>query len=150
MQIPSEPKQSTNTWSNINPSLPDQIHQKADGFIRLSNDNFNQYINRDDKSINNYNTQNILKTLQSSLLQTQGANTNSNNDPAKNLRNFFIQSSLTFNGNNLNTRQSKTKSISVNGASEEQKSMDRTYGMQSLQTENVVPQYLDEINEYDD
>ena len=38
---------------------------------------------------------------------------------AKNLRNFFIQSSLTFNGNNLNTRQSKTKSISVNGASEE-------------------------------
>ena len=28
--------------------------------------------------------------------------------------------------------------------------MDRTYGMQSLQTENVVPQYLDEINEYDD
>lgn len=34
-------------------------------------------------------------------------NTNQLTDPSKNLRNFFIQSSLTFNGNNLNTRDSK-------------------------------------------
>ena len=34
-------------------------------------------------------------------------------DPTKNLKNFFIQSSLTFNGDPMNTRQSKTKSMSA-------------------------------------
>ena len=34
------------------------------------------------------------------------------------------------------------------GASDEP--LDRTYGHQTLQIENVVPQYLDEINEYED
>jgi hypothetical protein len=36
----------------------------------------------------------------------------------------------------------------MNGYSEEQKSLDPY--IQSLHTENAMPQYLDEINEYDD
>jgi hypothetical protein len=101
-----------------------------EGLTGLSAENYNQYLTREGpQSVvanlklqaqkpgnSNYNTQNIynlnlLKSLQNKLMMTQGGKNVQLVDPNKNLRNFFIQSSLTFNGNNLNTRQSKPKSM---------------------------------------
>jgi hypothetical protein len=58
----------------------------------------------------------LLRSIQQSILNKAGRNINcgtSQIDPSKNLKNFFIQSSLTFNGDPMNTRQSKTKSMSA-------------------------------------
>lgn len=90
--------QSTNTWSHLIPSgrLPEQIHN---GEAAESQTNVRHLLAGDDPSYNTENVNSVLKNLQNpSLIYTQGGNPNV--DP-KNLRNFFIQSSLTFNGNNL-------------------------------------------------
>ena len=76
--------------------LPEQIHNVEAG---ESQSNVRHLLAGDDPSYNTENVNSVLKNLQNpSLIQTQGGNPNV--DP-KNLRNFFIQSSLTFNGNNL-------------------------------------------------
>jgi hypothetical protein len=53
--------------------------------------------------------QSVLKQLQQSNLISTQAKASQMMDN-KNLRNFFIQSSLTFNGNNVNSNSNKTHS----------------------------------------
>jgi hypothetical protein len=60
-----------------------------------------------DKNALELNNLILLRSIQQSILNKAGRNINcdiSQIDPSKNLKNFFIQSSLTFNGDPMNTQ----------------------------------------------
>ena len=122
--------QSTNNWAHLMPSggLPDQIHPNnfrlGEGGVvtvgpidsitsgqQLCSEGFQHHLlsQEDEKhaTSNSFTTHGMQN--QSSLFQHLDPSKTGNlaAGDSKNLRNFFIQSSLTFNGNNLGSNQKR-------------------------------------------
>ena len=107
------PPNSTNTWSQLPSNMPEHIHMEKGTLNELKRAVL-MNSNKGKSESQNETLQNLklLKKIQNSLIQTQGypehLAQNIDSIDARNLRNFFIQSSLTFNGNNLQSGPTQT------------------------------------------